>query len=55
MFTEAFLRSFKGQLDVEQKATRMKIESDLTLEQIYYRMMQERLRSLAEEEPSSLS
>ena len=49
MFTEAFLRSFKGQLDVEQKASRMKLESDQTLEQVYYRMMKERMQLLREQ------
>ena len=50
MFTEAVIRTWKGQIDVEYRANRMKMASDMTLEQIYVRLLKERARQLVEQE-----
>ena len=50
MFTEAVLRTWKGQIDVEQKANRMKMVSDQTLEEIYLRLLMEKARVIMEQQ-----
>ena len=48
MFTEAVLRTWNGQIDVEQKANRMKMASDQTLEEIYLKLLMEKARVIME-------
>jgi len=50
MFTEAVLRSWKGQIDVEHRANRMKVRSDQTLDQIYLNLIIERARQVQQRE-----